>query len=272
MRFKIIGVAGVTALALAGLATPAYADDHTASVSVLHAVPDTPVDVYVGGERILNDFEPATRTAPHNLAPGRVEVPITAADADDDSDPVIGPLDVTVEEDMSYTIVAHLNADGDPTAKAFVNDTSGLDAGQGRLTVRHVAAAPAVDILAGGDAVISGLENPDEESLELDAGTIEASVAAAGETDALIGPADVTVTEGELTIVYAWGSAEDDNLALAVQTVSGMGSDPSGADAGEAGLAADSGLTPYLLAAAALFGAALLVSRRSMAQRVRAER
>ena len=77
---------------------------------------------------------------------------------------------------------------------------------EGRLTVRHTAAAPAVDILAGGDPVIEGLENPDEEVLELDAGTVEAAVAAAGDTDPLIGPADVTVREGMNTIVYAWGS------------------------------------------------------------------
>ena len=97
----------------------------------------------------------------------------------------------------------------------FENDTSTVDAGQGRLTVRHVAAAPAVDVLAGGKAIIEGLENPDEESLELDTGTVEAAVAAAGTTDPVIGPAAVTIKESTTTIVYAWGSLEDDNLKLA---------------------------------------------------------
>ena len=64
------------------------------------------------------------------------------------------------------------------------------------------------------------------------------SVAAAGTTDPVIGPADVDVAEGVSTIVYAWGSLEDDNLALAVQTIGGLHSTPEGVPAGVAGLAA----------------------------------
>lgn len=270
MRLRIIGAAGAAALALAGLTVPAQAADDKATVSILHGVPDTPVDVYAGGERLLNDFEPGTLTDPLSLDPGSLEVAIVAADAEDDSEPVIGPVTLDLEGGTNYTVVAHLEAGGDPTATAFVNDLSKTDAGQGRLTVRHTAAAPAVDVLAGGDAVISGLENPNEESLELDAGTIEAAVAAAGTTEPVIGPADVTVEDGSLTVVYAWGSLDDDNLELAVQTISGTHSDPHGVDAGEAGLASDS-LAPYVAATVALLGAALLIGRRSLVQ-ARADR
>ncbi|HSO17348.1 MAG TPA: DUF4397 domain-containing protein, partial [Arthrobacter sp.] len=87
------------------------------------------------------------------------------------------------------------------------------------LTVRHVAAAPAVDVLAGGTAVIEGLENPDEKVLTLKAGTVSASVAAAGTTEPLIGPADIPVKKGKNTIVYAWGSLADETLDVAVQVV-----------------------------------------------------
>ena len=197
------------------------------------------VDVYVNGERTLNNFKPGTLAGPLNLDAGTYEVAITAADAEDDSDPAIGPIDLKLKAGENYTAVAHLEEGGDPTATLFTNDTCKTDAGQGRLTVRHTAAAPAVDILAGGDAVISDLSNPDEEVLDLDAGTVEASVAAAGTTDPVIGPADVTVAEGKNTIVYAWGSLDDDNLKLAVQTISGLHSPPHGVNAGEAGLAAD---------------------------------
>jgi hypothetical protein len=115
---------------------------------------------------------------------------------------------------------------------------SDIPAGQGRLTVRHTAAAPAVDVLAGGQAVITNLANPDEQTLDLAPGTISAAVAATGTTEPVIGPADVTVSEGALTIVYAWGSLEDGNLALAVQNVTGMHSSPDGVPAGAAGLVA----------------------------------
>ena len=49
---------------------------------------------------------------------------ITASDADDDSDPAIGPVDLKLTDGGNYTAVAHLNADGDPTATLFRNDTS----------------------------------------------------------------------------------------------------------------------------------------------------
>lgn len=225
----IVGAAALTMLAL-----PAHADtSDPAMLSVLHGVPDTTVDVYVDGELTLDDFEPGDLAGPLELAAGTYSVAITAADAEDDSDPVIGPVDLPLETGMNYTVVAFLDADGNPTAALFTNDTSDIAAGDGRLTVRHVAAAPEVDVLAGGDAVISGLANGDEESLDLPAGTISASVAAAGTTDPVLGPADVTVTEGELTIVYAWGSLEDDSLMLATQMVSGMDSAPGGVPTGQ---------------------------------------
>jgi hypothetical protein len=196
-------------------------------------------------------------------------VTITAGDAEDDSDPAIGPVDLELEAGENYTAVAHLEEGGDPTATLFTNDVSKTDAGQGRLTVRHTAAAPAVDILAGGDPVIEGLENPDEEVLELDAGTVEAAVATAGETDPLIGPADVTVSDGKDTIVYAWGSAEDNNLKLAVQTVSAGHSDPDGVDAGEAGLAAEPGWTGWLAGLLLLGGVIICVGRLVQARAAR---
>ena len=250
MRRKLAALLGATAVVWAGLAAPAYAADGV-KLSVLHAVPGLTVDVYVNGERTIDNFKPGTLAGPLDLDAGTYEVAITAADADDDSDPAIGPVDLDLKAGGNYTAVAHLDEGGDPTATLFTNDTSKTDAGQGRLTVRHTAAAPAVDILAGGDAVISDLSNPDEKVLDLDAGTVEASVAAAGTTDPVIGPADVTVKEGMNTIVYAWGSLEDDNLKLAVQTISGLHSPPHGVNAGEAGLAAtELGLLPGDRAAA----------------------
>ncbi|GAA3704474.1 DUF4397 domain-containing protein [Microlunatus aurantiacus] len=260
MRRRILAIGATAALAMSGFALPAHAADQ-AQLSVLHAVPGLTVDVYVNGERTLNNFKPGTLAGPLDLDAGTYTVAITAADAKNDDDPAIGPVDLKLESGKNYTAVAHLKENGDPTATLFTNDTSKTDAGQGRLTVRHVAAAPAVDILAGGDPVVEGLENPDEASLDLDAGTVEAAVAAAGTTDPVIGPADVAVEDGVLTIAYAWGSLEDDNLKLATQTITGLHSGPGGVHAGEAGLAA-SGALPGVLAALVLgLGAALLVRR-----------
>jgi hypothetical protein len=94
------------------------------------------------------------------------------------------------------------------------------------------------------------------------AGTVSADVVLAGTEKVAIGPADLDLAEGATTIVYAWGS-QDAGFELAVQTISGAHSAPSGVPGGSAGLA-DDGSFPAPLAALSLAGlaAAGLAARR----------
>ncbi|MGY1733810.1 DUF4397 domain-containing protein [Geodermatophilus sp. SYSU D01045] len=243
-------VAGAGALVALGT-TPAAAAD-TATVSVLHAVPDTPVDVYANGERLIDDFQPGTLTDPLSLPAGSYDLALFPADAADGSGtPLLSADGVAVPAGANATVVAHLTAEGQPALTPFVNDTSAVAAGQGRVVVRHVAAAPAVDVRAGGQVVAPGLANPDEASLEVPAGTVSADVVLAGTSTVALGPADLAVTEGATTVVYAWGS-QDAGFELAVQTISGGHSAPSGVPGGSAGLADDDGLPLPLLGLSAL--------------------
>lgn len=221
-----IGVVAAAVLALVGVSAPATASPAQtwrpfgiAQVSVFHGVPATPVDVYVNGLRVLNDFQPGHFAGPYLLPSGTYRLAITAADARNDRNPVIGPVTVTFARNTSYTVAAHLTPAGAPTATVFTNDLSTTPQGTGRLIVRHTAAAPAVDVLAGGSSVITGLTNPSQAALVLPAGTVDAAVALAGTTAPVIGPAAVPVQARTDTIVYAWGSATAGNLAVAVQTL-----------------------------------------------------
>ncbi|MDK3258595.1 DUF4397 domain-containing protein [Blastococcus capsensis] len=248
----VLGAAGALVL----VATPALADNHTATVSVLHAVPDTPVDVYANGERLIDDFQPGTLTDPLQLPAGSYDLAVFPADAADASgEPLLSAMDVAVPAGANATVVAHLTEAGEPALTPFVNDTSAVPAGQARVTVRHTAAAPAVDVRAGGQVVIDGLTNPNEETLTVPAGTVTADVVVAGTDTVAIGPADLTLVEGTTTVVYAWGSA-DAGYELAVQAIAGQQSAPAGVPGGTAGLADDSGL-PLPVGAAALAGVAL---------------
>ena len=292
----VIAVAALTALAAVGLGSPAGAQDATGTVTVIHGVPGVTVDVYVNGDLTLEDFAPETVTDPLELPAGDYTVDIREAGADSAAAPIITGS-TSLPAGANATLIAHLGADGTPTLGVFVNDTALTPAGEGRLVVRHTAAAPAVDVLAGGDAVITGLENPDEATLTLPAGTVPAAVAAAGTTDPVIGPADVPVVAGQVTIVYAIGSLEGETLGVVVQTIT-VGEEetaapeapaepapesegspapeaspttevpvPSGVPAGSGGLAADGGSTfPVGPAAAAMVGAlaALTFSTRSL--------
>jgi hypothetical protein len=257
-------VAATGALVTLG-AVPATAAD-TATVSVLHAVPDTPVDVYANGDELIPDFQPGTLTDPMELPAGSYDIQVFPAGADPKADDPAIEGSVDVPAGANATLVAHLDEGGKPTLTPFVNDTSAVEAGQARVTVRHTAAAPAVDVRAGGKPVIEGLTNPDEKSLTVPAGTISADVVLAGTDTVAIGPADLDLAEGSNTIVYAWGN-EKSGYQLATQSI-GASSAPSGVPGGTAGLVDDDGMPAGLIALslAGLVGAGI-AGRRLVATR-----
>lgn len=266
-RRKIASLGSAVLLATSALmltTSPAQAATQ-AKVSVLHGVPGATVDVYVNGDTLLENFEPGTLTDPVSLDPGSYDLKVVEAGAGADGDAVVEANDVEVPAGANITVVAHLDADGSPKLTPFVNDVAKVDAGKARLTVRHTAAAPAVDVRAGGDPVLTDLTNPNEDSALVDAGTVEADVVLAGTDTVAIGPASLNLAEGTSTIVYAWGSAEDENLKLAVQTISGLHSAPGGVPGGTGGQAA--GADPLLLGLLGVAAAGLLFSGARLARR-----
>ncbi|WP_431884719.1 DUF4397 domain-containing protein [Micromonospora wenchangensis] len=230
------GAAAALAFAGVGAATtsPAYAA--SSKVSVVHGIPDTPVDVYVNGKKTLDNFKPGDVAGPLTLPEGEYDIALTKP-----GEPVGSAIlkvdDAEVPGGANISLAAHLGADGKPQITPFVNDTAKLAAGKARLIVRHTAAAPAVDVRAGGKPVFEGLTNPKEAKADFDAGTVKADVVLAGTDTVAIGPADLNLREGTATIVYAIGSAEAKNLDLVAQTVTGLHSAPGGVPSGTGGQA-----------------------------------
>ncbi|MFE5240407.1 MULTISPECIES: DUF4397 domain-containing protein [unclassified Streptomyces] len=234
--------AGACAVALGmtapAMAAPAQAQDK-AMVSVFHGIPGMTVDVYANGDELLSDFKPGTVTEPQSLDAGTYDIQIFEAGQNPDGTPALEKK-VEVPEDGNATVAAHLSADGKPQLTAFTNDVSKVDADKARLTVRHVAAAPAVDVRADGQPVFTDLTNPNEDTATVDAGTVNADVVLAGTDTTAIGPADLNLKEGTSNVVYAWGSAKDKNLALATQTFSGTEAMSNAVHAGASGAAPNS--------------------------------
>jgi hypothetical protein len=258
-KLYALAVSTVAALALAGVAT-------AASVTVVHGVPDLAVDVYVNGEVALENFEFGTVTDPIQLPAGDYAIEIRAAGEPADSEPALSGS-ATVGEDTNASIVAHLDADGNPKLSVFVNDVSPIAAGESRVTVRHTAAAPAVDVLANDAALITNLANPDEASADVPADTYSVAVAATGTTEPVLGPTDLALAAGTSTIVYAVGSLEAGNLQLLAQEIAGLGAAPSGVPSGDSGLAATEafpgwGIALLALAGIAVLGSGLVIARR----------
>jgi hypothetical protein len=248
MRFVRLAVAAVAGIAgMAVLAAPAYAA--TSQVSVVHGIPGQPVDVYVNGDKALSNFQPGKVAGPLKLEQGDYDIVLTKP-----GDPVTSPIlkvdNAAVPGGANISLVAHLTAAGKPALTPFVNDVSKLAPGKTRLIVRHTAAAPAVDVRAGGKPVFTKLVNPREAKADLPAGSVTADVVLAGTDTVAIGPADLDLGEGVATIVYAIGSADDKTLALVTQTIDGLHSAPGGVPSGTGGRTDQGPSAPWYAAAA----------------------
>ncbi|MFI2711899.1 DUF4397 domain-containing protein [Micromonospora sp. NPDC018662] len=237
--FRRVAAGGaVAALTFAGVGaatmSPAYAA--SSKVSVVHGIPDTPVDVYVNGKKTLDNFKPGDVAGPLTLPEGEYDIALTKpGEAVDKA--ILKVDDAEVPGGANISLAAHLSADGKPQITPFVNDVSKVGAGKARLIVRHTAAAPAVDVRAGGKPVFEGLTNPKEAKADVAAGTVKADVVLAGTDTVAIGPADLNLKEGTATIVYAIGSADAKNLDLVAQTITGLHSAPGGVPSGTGGQA-----------------------------------
>jgi hypothetical protein len=270
MKRLIVGLAAFVAMVGFG-ATGASAQTASARVHLIHGIPGTPVDVYVDGEVVFEDFQPGDTQDLSNLA-GQTLVNVQVKPAGEDAVAIEGG-DLDVPASGNYTVIAHLDASGTPKLTVFANDTAATPAGQGRLVVRHTAAAPAVDVLANGTAAFTNLTNPNEAKADLPAGTISASVVPTGKTEpVVIGPADLQVTDGASLIVYAVGSLEDETLTVVTETIDGLGTPPAAVNTGNSPVENDATTWPLFATLAVLGGFAMLavtVGTRRLA-RVRA--
>lgn len=190
----------------------------TALVSVLHGIPGLPepVTVVVDGFPLFAfDFGdvvgPLTLpSGPHNLAVRLDGVTVLEED-------------VVLDPDGDYSVIAHLLEGSGINLGVFVNDRSPLDPFTSRVTVRHAADAPAVDLqviraLDGSEVTKVGpASNGDQAGpFDLPSETYTANLFAAGTTD-LVASAGGYLAGKNRYIVYAVGSLAGGTFQFLVQ-------------------------------------------------------
>ena len=212
-------LAGAAALAATLLAVPAGTSgaQESADIMLLHGIPGITVDVAVDGAVVIPGFEPGDMQDLSSFA-GQTLTNLEVRPAGTE-DVAIGPVpSFDVPASGSWTVVAHLDAEGTPTVTPFENDTSAAADGQGRLTVRHTAAAPAVDIVLGDARPVENLSNPEEASLDVPAGEIAGAQIAPTGGDPIADVPTVSVVAGENLIVFAVGSLADETFTVLIST------------------------------------------------------
>lgn len=153
----------------------------TALVTVVHGIPGLPAPVTVAANgSSLFSFDYREVRGPLVVLPGSYTFDVLL-----NGSPVLSRTD-TVARGDDVTIVAHVDAMTNPVLAAFANDTASLSAGNARVAVRHLAAAPAVDVVVddvGGTlATIPGLTNGNEAVAALPLGNLQVSLVAGGAT------------------------------------------------------------------------------------------
>ena len=197
--------------------TPAIASaQDAADITLVHGVPGATVDVEVGGAVVIDDFVPGSLADISSFA-GETLVNLTVIDSKTGDD-LIGPVaSFDVPATGSWSVVAHLDADGNAVLSSFENNIDEAD-GASRVTVRHTAQAPAVDLVIGDQRPIVGAINGDTAELELPAGQLtDAQVAPTGAAP-IAQLATLNLAADTNTVIYVVGEAPD-NLDFVVQVI-----------------------------------------------------
>ncbi len=187
-----------------------------ATVTVLHGVPGlaAPVQVFANNN-LLFAFDYGDQQGPLSLSPGSYALEVRLNGA-----PILS-ANATLNAGDDVSVIAHLDAGGAPRLALFANDVTPLTLPASRLTVRHTAQAPAVDVeLRQNNAVvatINNLSNGSEAIAPVPPGRYAVSLLLAGTSTVAFGPVDVAVENGVGYGVFAVGNAGNANFTLLTQ-------------------------------------------------------
>lgn len=229
---RIVMMAG---LLLAAGAGQALAQSQPARVVIVHGIPggavgaaaDLPVDISVNGACALPNFRYKQIVGPLALPAGTISVAIHPANP---SRPcglpaIIGPANIMLNANEDSAIIAHLTAGGAPTASKYaVNLTPTVD-NKARVHVFHTAAAPAVDVhvgtqfnvLANTAFLLRQFVNNEQAVVTAPAGSWQLSVAVAGGSAPVIGPATINLGQNSAYLFFVVGAPGSNTLDVIVK-------------------------------------------------------
>lgn len=227
---------GVAALLMIGLlGSPAGAKESskrshtaaataTAQLTLVHGVPGAsgfPVDISVyrlfTGSQRFEGVTFGTVAGPLDLKPGFYRIAIRPAGAPQSSKPVLSTWTWLGRGD-NKSVVAHLTEGGAPRLSVFKNNVSDTGAGNARVTVRHLAQAPAVDVIVNDTTtLVDGLANPREAVAVVPAGSYGIKVAADADNSIVVFSGTLSFASRTNTVVYAVGSLGGGSFTPLVQ-------------------------------------------------------
>jgi hypothetical protein len=258
---------GLAALALgAGPSlAPGAAAQATTRVRVVHLSPDGPaVDVLVDGQRAVSGLAFKAATDYAAVPSGQRNVKVTPA-GQNQTAVIDANLNVPAGQDLSVVAVGRV---AQIEALPLQDDNRAPAAGKAKVRFVHASPdAPAVDVAVAGGPVLfpnvpfKGVAGYDE----VDAGTYNLEVRAAGTQNVALAVPNVTLQPGQIVTIFGAGLAGDGSLSAVPVAYNAAGAGGTGGPgpaslprAGTGGMAADAessaGLMLGLVAAAVVAG------------------
>jgi len=216
-------------------------DEGTANLTAIHAIPGlgAPVDVFVNDSYLLT-FDFNESAGPLALPRGEYTIEVRLVDGTSVLKTVVDP-----QPGKDYTVIAHLayrdGANNTIAISTFENNNRPLRDGRTRITVRHTADAPSVDLdlqrvlenesgpaarymNIGGQGLSNqaGMMPGSFGSVDLWGGKFIAVLYPEGSTTPAFESPAVPFKPGVNYVVYAIGSLFDGSFTLFVQTVDTM--------------------------------------------------
>ena len=208
-----------------------------ARVSIVQAVPGAAVDVRIDDRPVASAAAVGDVLGPFDLAPGAHDISFRGDGFTIDSE-----LEV---EAGSSDVVVHLPADvkGDPVVHSYPAPTGAIGPDKARVMLAHTATVAPADVEVDGRTVFTNIANGEFAEADVPAGSIEVALVPSGSAgDPILGPLDLTLEAGTLSMVYAYGNPRDGSMNVIAHTAE-LAPDgsvrPSRIDTGSGGLVAN---------------------------------
>jgi hypothetical protein len=240
-----IAVACLLPTATLGLAAASQAAKPGGQVMVVQAVPGMSLDVSIDGRSIRDGVEVGSVLGPFDLSPGSHEVEFS----DTSGLAITSTLDVGSSASIDVVIHRPAAVGGDPVVTSYKTPLKPIGPDKARVLLAHTATVPPADVRVDGQVVFTNIANGEYAEADVAAGSHRVELLPTGQTtNPILGPLDVALKPGTVTMVYAVGTPKNQSMNVIAHTVrltSGGSAVPHTIDTGSAGLAADASVTPF---------------------------
>lgn len=209
------GLAGSPAAAT-GSVLPLARPEST--VSLVQALPGAPVRVEVDGRTVGQQVPLGKVLGPLRLAAGSHEVRFVGSQGA----PTTSAM-VTVTAGVAHDVVLHApaTANGAPVVTVYPTPVAPIAGRKARVLLAHTAEVGPADIWVDGQRAFTHIANGQFAQADVPAGVHRVAIRPAGQTGAtpVLGPLDVDLAQGTVTLAYAVGNPADKSMTVVAHVV-----------------------------------------------------